>query len=439
MTPWIVSLACQPDGSGDKPAEQTASPPITTVPVTEPETDTTTDDGCERQPIGPGGGVVSLSEFTVTLPEGALAGQVVVELCPADPPLGVTPLSAVVALGPAELALARPAQVSALHSGQDTPIGLFVTGADGAPWLQWAAESTVTDVRGAVYHPGPMWVAADTHLVEQYLDGGGGDLLMVVDNSCSMADEQALLGQNMRGVLQLMLDSGIDFHLGVVSTDMDAPTHSGILRESAGVSWVEPTTPYLEDVFAEMVNMGTTGSGSERGTEAAYTAIEVLGDTENAGFLRDGLPFGVLVVSDEPDFTNPNVLTPQEYVGWLDGLEADHGETWSHSIVTTSGYGTGDTYLYASGQTGGLVLDITTADWTPFLEQVMVEFGQPGTGRELDQIPLDGEVAAWAAPDDGSEPYLLDPATVSWDEGENRVIVDPVPEGAVVWLVYLPA
>ncbi|MEN0067860.1 MAG: hypothetical protein AAGA48_37370, partial [Myxococcota bacterium] len=94
------------------------------------------------------------------------------------------------------------------------------------------------------------------------------DILFVVDNSCSMLNDQKALGDNFPRFIEAIDGSGLDFHVGVVTTDTDAATQAGRLRAVNGVRYLTPSTPYLESLFAQMVRVGTDGSSVERGLHA---------------------------------------------------------------------------------------------------------------------------------------------------------------------------
>jgi hypothetical protein len=92
----------------------------------------------------------------------------------------------------------------------------------------------------------------------------------------------------------------IDYHIGVVSTDMEDAGHSGRLRGSPKV--ITRVTPDPVAAFAANVQVGTTGGGNEMGLLAAHAALtEPLASTDNAGFLRDEASLALIFVSDEDD------------------------------------------------------------------------------------------------------------------------------------------
>ena len=55
------------------------------------------------------------------------------------------------------------------------------------------------------------------------------DILLVVDNSCSMIDEQQKLAANFDNFISQFLDAEVDYQIGVVTTDMSDPEHQGRL------------------------------------------------------------------------------------------------------------------------------------------------------------------------------------------------------------------
>src|SRR5688572_17447955 len=47
------------------------------------------------------------------------------------------------------------------------------------------------------------------------------DVLWMIDNSSSMGDEQTALGENFPLFMDFFLNSGLDYHIGVTSSDVD--------------------------------------------------------------------------------------------------------------------------------------------------------------------------------------------------------------------------
>ncbi|MBX2803319.1 MAG: hypothetical protein KTR31_36905 [Myxococcales bacterium] len=215
------------------------------------------------------------------------------------------------------------------------------------------------------------------------------DILYTIDNSCSMSNEQVALGEAFPQFIGYFVGSGLDYHIGVVSTDMDSNAHKGKLRTAGGNKWIEATTPNPEGVFTAMANMGTTGSATERGIGTTYNAIEVLEDTFNSGFYRDEASIHTVIVSDEPDFTQASVITLPEFITWYDGLKPEADDRTFSSIVGTR---TGGDYAQVTREIGGIVFDIEAENWGEVLDRLGVQAS--GLKREyyLSQQPVMGTI-----------------------------------------------
>ncbi len=139
------------------------------------------------------------------------------------------------------------------------------------------------------------------HQVDTFTQKAAGevDILWVVDNSSSMGEEQANLANNFTSFMTHIDQSLIDYHIGVISTDLDDPAHSGKLQ---GNPKIIVRGPNAVTEFAANVQVGTTGGGNEMGLLAAHEALtEPLLSTDNAGFLRTAASLAIIFVSDEDD------------------------------------------------------------------------------------------------------------------------------------------
>lgn len=156
------------------------------------------------------------------------------------------------------------------------------------------------------------------------------DILFVIDNSGSMAEEQAGIATELPAfVAELREGGGVtqDFRVGVITTSVyrraffnnredyrEYPEESGRLRPvpmaGGGVSterFIESSDPELLEKFKRLVQQGTSGSGQESPFEAVRLAVaspvatQPLAEGGNEGFLRDGARLLVVVVTDEED------------------------------------------------------------------------------------------------------------------------------------------
>jgi hypothetical protein len=168
------------------------------------------------------------------------------------------------------------------------------------------------------------------------------DVLFVIDDSGSMAEEQANLAANLDAFIDRLAASPArtDFQIGVTSTSV-VPFPGGAAQygggPSAGVPYpagalvaLDPgtgrivwdaaggfggqrilggalTRDQLIAAFRANVRLGTNGSGKEQGLEAVRRALsEPLLSGANAGFLRPGARLAVVILSDEDDCTETN-------------------------------------------------------------------------------------------------------------------------------------
>jgi len=193
------------------------------------------------------------------------------------------------------------------------------------------------------------------------------DLLLMVDNSNSMNEEQGSLARSLPGFVRALvsgdadLDGRVDFapvgslHVAVVTSDMGTGAHEvptcedvrfgddGVMRpanttldgcapDDAPFLTFEPGGDESIDAFAARAacrtTLGTGGCGFEQQLEAALKAItpstspiRFFGDTVghgdgvNAGFLRDDSILAVVVVTDEDDCSarDPDLFDPDAF------------------------------------------------------------------------------------------------------------------------------
>ncbi|MCB9638830.1 MAG: VWA domain-containing protein [Myxococcales bacterium] len=149
----------------------------------------------------------------------------------------------------------------------------------------------------------------------------GVDILFVIDNSGSMAEEQVKLRNNFKNFIERLTNADVtDFQLGIITTDMDEtfnPTGWGRLVQA------DPNTPkivsssltasQITEAFTKNANVGTLGSNFERHLEAVQTALSPssaggFADTDNKGFLREGALLAIIFVTDEDDCSHKKKL-----------------------------------------------------------------------------------------------------------------------------------
>lgn len=240
------------------------------------------------------------------------------------------------------------------------------------------------------------------------------DVLWIIDNSGSMLQEQKDLRENFPAFMEYFLGSGLDYHIGVVSTDMDANNESGkLVAASNGERYITTDSEDPMGMFESMADLGILGSSDERGREAAYTALELEADATNAGFLRDDRSSGIhmTVVTDEPDLSRNSRITKEEFAEWANGLRPSDPLVTFNSICLPPDvfYYGGDDYVYLSLEVGGIMHDVRVDDWVNVLEALGIQAA--GLHREyfLSQLPVEGTVEVKVVTVDGT--------TIPFDEG----------------------
>ncbi len=257
----------------------------------------------------------------------------------------------------------------------------------------------------------------DTHQTDIYtqLSGQVVDVLFVVDDSGSMSEEQDNLASNISAFVATAAQWQTDFHIGVVSTDIDdANATKGELLTDGGTQPRFFTTQSGINGFAQTVKgMGTNGSGTEQGLEAGKMALSspltiekgaapkaCATDTEcvkplkctpsvletnkkycmgwNAEFIRDDAVLEVVFVSDEEDQSSAGVTFYQDFFRSIKGF-ANTGLFHAHAIVGDSGGGcssadgaadAGERYIDLANLVGGKVKSICDNDWAAILEDL---------------------------------------------------------------------
>jgi hypothetical protein len=310
------------------------------------------------------GGEVRLGDLVLSIPAGAVAVATPITIrIDADPgltpPTGFRTLSPMYRFEPDGLTFAAPVRIDLPFSGNGELATIFWT-QPGSASTYSALPTTTLDfhARTEITHFSAGFVGTTSGCT----DGnccrratGQLDLLFVVDNSGSMAEEQASLAEQLPRLVRAVVTGdtngdGVqdfpavaDLHVGVVTVDMgvggfSVPTcmtspmygDDGLLRTAgstaiAGCLATYPnflayeagstvTPEQLAADFGCVASAGVYGCGFEQQLEAGLKALTPSastttffggtrghGDAENAGFLRADATLAVVTVTDEED------------------------------------------------------------------------------------------------------------------------------------------
>lgn len=236
------------------------------------------------------------------------------------------------------------------------------------------------------------------------------DILFVIDNSCSMGDEQAELAFNSDLFISPLATSGADFHIGTITTD-DINLRGPVLT---------PSTPNIIAEFQNQLVAGTSGSATEKGLEMAHDALQPFSTAgEGSTFFRDLANLVVIVISDEDDYSTAPVTDYISGIQSTKDLTATTfnlhtvGGTWPSSLCAEPA----DRYDDAVIQTGGHFFDICTDDWGYQVEQLAEDSLLPILHYLLSEDPIIDSIEVYI---DG----VLIPTGWTYDPVENVVVFD---------------
>lgn len=223
------------------------------------------------------------------------------------------------------------------------------------------------------------------------------DVLFIVDNTGSMAEEHAFLAEGFTDFVSALDAASLSYQLGVIHTDMSG-SEAGVLQ---GNPWiVSSSLDDPETAFAQAVDVGTDGASPEAGLAAMVTALrEPLRSGANRGFRRSDAALQVVVVSDDDD--GSEAWLGADPVGVAAALLVDEAASGlsavfsavvgEHPAGCVGAYGTafaGESYLELVELTGGVAASICEADLAAVYESLGSQSVQYGTRFELQTAPL---------------------------------------------------
>ncbi|MCA9554919.1 MAG: choice-of-anchor D domain-containing protein [Myxococcales bacterium] len=259
------------------------------------------------------------------------------------------------------------------------------------------------------------------------------DVLFVIDDSCSMADDQAALASNFSSFIRQADVRQVDFQIGITTTTV-FPLPGALVGPVMSRS-----TSALESVFQRQAAVGIGGSGIEQGLEAMASAFQLAesGQGFNQGLLRAGAGRVVVIVSDEDDQSPAPVAAylaelrrraPDGFTTAMVSGQASGCINQSNGGVATPAW----RYEEFAGLTGGLSESICSS-WA----QTLANIGQAAFG-----LKVSFSTTQRADPTETIEVWVNgQPVSSGWhfDPGSSAVVFDQPPaEGAVIEVEYTP-
>ncbi len=271
------------------------------------------------------------------------------------------------------------------------------------------------------------------------------DVLWVIDTSESMLDEQQKLGRAIGTFIQSFVNLGLDYHIGITSTDVSG---TGLNGELAG-PWMYgsatggQTDQVVISTFESQAALGALGSADEKGFAATKRALTapLTNNAPNKDFLRADATLAVVVVSDEDDRDatgelsgTMNAAVVNDFVTWAQGRKTDPNDVTFSAMAGPSSGGlsacgslasqatAAPAYNKAVRDTHGVWSNICNFDITPFLTHLSFVAAGLDFRFELAEQPLSFSPSAITVTVDGQEvPYG---ALNGWTYDQNEQAVE---------------
>jgi hypothetical protein len=155
------------------------------------------------------------------------------------------------------------------------------------------------------------------------------DILWVIDDSGSMANERKILTSNFNRFVEELLKLRVSFQMGVTAI---VQTEGGRLRGTTKI--IDNMTPNPRQVFEANTTFPNSRSRWEQGlrmTEFALTSPNIDPGGPNAGFLRPAAALAIIVVTNEDDSSFGD---PDHYSRVFKGLKGKGNENLvSFSVI----------------------------------------------------------------------------------------------------------
>jgi hypothetical protein len=188
---------------------------------------------------------------------------------------------------------------------------------------------------------------------------GDVDILWVIDDSGSMADNQTALANNFSSFINSFLLKDVDFKMSITTTDGSSKKNGLMVCDPAKLGYsaaIANKTTFI-DYFKKCVKVGTAGSGMEQGLKTAKSFM----DRYSSSFLRKDAYLAIVFISDEEDQSEKTVA---EYLNFYKSLKTNPAMVKAYSVVTQKilpsqqWESVGFRYNHIAEQTSGLKGDL---------------------------------------------------------------------------------
>lgn len=226
------------------------------------------------------------------------------------------------------------------------------------------------------------------------------DILIVVDNSGSMEEEQNNLSTKLKALISDLSD--IDWQINVITTTSECMRIPKLP--------IKPDTPNMSVVFEEAVRAGTGGSAAEKGLEFSFKNIS--NPCAGEEWRRENADMAVLLVTDEDeDSGSVYANSSDKYISDIKIQGYSPNDDFKvYGIIGHESKPCADVFAYATtiteviDKTDGLWGDICAADYSETLRAIAKDIRKnlkfilpltyspflPTVELFIDDLPYDG-------------------------------------------------
>ncbi len=295
-----------------------------------------------------------------------------------------------------------------------------------------------------------------THTVPHY--SNKVDILLIIDDSESMAPDAAKLSSRMGGFIANLEASNLDYQICITGTNVSWYNGSPVYLAGLGTQWImNRATPNKQSVLNNTISLITRGSAGSTDEQGIKTANLNVNDNARYNCIRAQAALSVILISDEDERSVGGLqhLSPEQYRP-LDSLNQPQSLinnvaskfnrsgyvkplTFNSIIVkpgdyaceaSQDGQGTpsfpGRLYKQLSDSTGGYSGSICAADYTANLVYIKDRIQNSLPSLRLDCTPV-------GTPQITYSPNFSTQATVS---GRDLRFNPALPEGTRVTVNY---
>lgn len=270
------------------------------------------------------------------------------------------------------------------------------------------------------------------------------NFIFVIDNSCSMDNDQLKIAQNMPPMIEILHEANVDYRIAITNTDTMGSI--GGVYWYQGKPWIDRNSISPVETFSSAVIVGV-GGGFERGIFSTYQVLTT-GVLPELGFYRYASPLHIFIASDEPDQTaNPGDLTPDEFWSALNYHQAISGDVQIHTIANFPNgkacqlpYADPSRYVTLSKDTGGTVMELCADDWTHPIDRIVDDVLEQKIRYNLSRFPVEDTIGV-TVEINGSTLVFQSEVDWTYDSTDNSVVFhDFIPEeGSVFVAEYMLA